>query len=245
MRPTSASAHRIIFRRWGFRSCRDATLANTTTAIRCRSRSSTRRRRRACFPGKNPIGQYLTNFGPKEDKLQIVGVIGNVRHVALGEGGAAGDLYVPITQTQWPSMFFAVRSAVSNPLTLLPAVQSAVWSVDRNVPLAHPRTMQDVLAHSVLRRKFAMLLALDFRRPRHVARRHRPLRRDLVFCRPANEGNRHPHGAGRTARGHAADGLAAKRKPGVDRHAHRRAGRAWCNAFVRRDALRRRRDRFR
>ena len=59
-------------------------------------------------------------------------------------------------------MFIAVRGAVSNPLTLIPTVQSAVWSIDRNVPLANPRTMQDVLAHSVLRRKFAMLLLSIF-----------------------------------------------------------------------------------
>ena len=59
-------------------------------------------------------------------------------------------------------MFIAVRTAVTNPLSLIPAVQSAVWSIDRNVPLANPRTMQDVLAHSVLRRKFAMLLLSIF-----------------------------------------------------------------------------------
>jgi putative ABC transport system permease protein len=113
------------------------------------------------FPGKNPIGQYLTNLGPKAKKLQIIGVIGNVRHVAL-ETAPRPEVYVPITQTQWPSMNFTVRSGVSDPLRLLPAVQRAVWSVDRNVPLAHPRTMEDVLAHSVLRRKFAMLLLSIF-----------------------------------------------------------------------------------
>jgi predicted permease len=113
------------------------------------------------FPGQDPIGKYLTNFGPTNAKLQIVGVVGNVRHVAL-ETGARPEIYTPLAQTQWPSMFIAVRGAVSNPLILIPAVQNAVWSVDRNVPLANPRTMQDVLAHSVLRRKFAMLLLSIF-----------------------------------------------------------------------------------
>jgi putative ABC transport system permease protein len=113
------------------------------------------------FPGQDPIGKYLTNFGPKNAKLQIVGVVGNVRHVAL-ETAARPEVYTPLAQTQWPSMFIAVRGAVSNPLTLIPTVQSAVWSLDRNVPLANPRTMQDVLAHSVLRQKFAMLLLSIF-----------------------------------------------------------------------------------
>jgi putative ABC transport system permease protein len=59
-------------------------------------------------------------------------------------------------------MFVVARSGVSNPLRLLPAVQNAVWSVDRNVPLANARTMQAVLAQSVLRKKFAMLLLSIF-----------------------------------------------------------------------------------
>ena len=113
------------------------------------------------FPGENPVGKYVTSFGPQESKLQIIGVIGNVRHVTL-EKAPRPEIYVPLTQMQWPSMFVAVRSGVSNPMSLLPGVQNAVWSVDRNVPLAHPRTMEDVLAHSVLRRKFAMLLLSIF-----------------------------------------------------------------------------------
>jgi putative ABC transport system permease protein len=113
------------------------------------------------FPGQDPIGKYLTNFGPAMTKLEIVGVVGNVRHVALETAGRP-EVYTPLAQAQWPSMFIAVRSAVANPLTLVSAAQSAVWSIDRNVPLANPRTMQDVLAHSVLRRKFAMLLLSIF-----------------------------------------------------------------------------------
>jgi putative ABC transport system permease protein len=113
------------------------------------------------FPGQDPIGKYVTNFGPKSAKLQIIGVVGNVRHVGL-ETAARPEIYLPLAQSQWPSMFVALRSAVANPLTLIPSVQEAVWSLDRNVPLANPRTMQDVLAHSVLRQRFAMLLLSIF-----------------------------------------------------------------------------------
>jgi putative ABC transport system permease protein len=113
------------------------------------------------FPGQNPIGQTVENFGPAMSKLQIIGVVGNVRHVAL-EKAARPEIYLPIGQAQWPSMFVAVRSAVSNPLSLLPSVQKAVWSIDRNVPLASARTMNDMLARSVVRRKFAMALLSIF-----------------------------------------------------------------------------------
>ncbi|HSV63575.1 MAG TPA: ABC transporter permease, partial [Chthoniobacterales bacterium] len=35
------------------------------------------------FADEDPIGQYVENFGPKNEKLQVVGVVGNVRHLAL------------------------------------------------------------------------------------------------------------------------------------------------------------------
>jgi putative ABC transport system permease protein len=113
------------------------------------------------FPGQDPIGKYLTNFGPEDSKLQVVGVVGNVRHLAL-ESAARPEIYVPVRQEQWPSMFVTLRSAVAKPLNLLPSVQETVWRIDRNIPLANPRTMEDVLAHSLLRRKFAMLLLSIF-----------------------------------------------------------------------------------
>jgi putative ABC transport system permease protein len=59
-------------------------------------------------------------------------------------------------------MFVTLRCAVAKPLNLLPSVQDTVWRIDRNIPLANPRTMEDVLAHSLLRRKFAMLLLSIF-----------------------------------------------------------------------------------
>jgi ABC-type antimicrobial peptide transport system permease subunit len=56
----------------------------------------------------------------------------------------------------------AVRCKTSDPLTLTAAVQNAVWSVNQDVPLANLRSMQDVIANSVLRRKFTMLLLAIF-----------------------------------------------------------------------------------
>jgi putative ABC transport system permease protein len=113
------------------------------------------------LPGQDPIGKLLENYGPDQLKLRIVGIVGNVRHVAL-EDSARPEIYTPLAQSPWPSMFVALRSAVANPLTLIPTAQDVVWSIDRNVPLANPRTMQNVLAHSVVRRKFAMLLLSIF-----------------------------------------------------------------------------------
>jgi len=83
--------------------------------------------------------------------------------------------------------------------------------VDRNVPLANPRTMQDVLGRSVLRRKFAMLILSIFA-GLNAARHHRLVHCDLVFRR-ANE-QRKSEFASRSADNAATcwDGLAPERR---------------------------------
>jgi putative ABC transport system permease protein len=116
---------------------------------------------RSVFPGEDPTGKYITDFGPLNDKVQIVGVVGNVRHAGL-EITPRPEMYVALGQAHWPSIFMAVRCKTSDPLALTAAVQNAVWSVNQDVPLANLRTMQDVIANSVLRRKFTMLLLTIF-----------------------------------------------------------------------------------
>jgi putative ABC transport system permease protein len=116
---------------------------------------------RAVFPGQDPIGKTLTNFGPGELTLQIVGVVGNVRHIGL-DTAPHPEIYQMLGQAQWPSMFVAIRSATSDATSLTAAAQSVVWSVNRDVPLGNIRTMQEVVANSVQRRRFSMLLLTMF-----------------------------------------------------------------------------------
>ncbi len=116
---------------------------------------------RAVFPGQDPIGKQLTHFGPDNLTLQIVGVVGNVRHVGL-DTEPNSEIYQLLGQAQWPSMFVAIRSAASDATNVTSAAQNVVWSVNKDVPLANLRTMQDVIANSVQRRRFSMLLLTVF-----------------------------------------------------------------------------------
>jgi putative ABC transport system permease protein len=116
---------------------------------------------RAIFGNEDPIGKFISNFGPDNERLQIVGVVGNLRHLAL-ETAPRPEMYQPLGQGKWPRMFVAARTATSNPLALLPAMQKAVWSVDRTVALGNARTMEDTVARSLLKRKFTMTLLTIF-----------------------------------------------------------------------------------
>jgi putative ABC transport system permease protein len=116
---------------------------------------------RTVFPGQDPIGKQLTHFGPDNLTLQIIGVVGNVRHVGL-DADPHSEIYQLLGQAQWPSMFVAIRSAASDATSLTSAAQNVVWSVNKGVPLANVRTMQDLIANSVQRRRFSMLLLTIF-----------------------------------------------------------------------------------
>ena len=116
---------------------------------------------RTVFPGQDPIGKRITNFGPDNLTLQIIGVVGNVRHVGL-DADPNSEIYQLLGQAQWPSMFVAIRSATSDPTSVTAEAQNAVWGVNKDVPLANVRTMQEVIANSVQRRKFSMLLLTIF-----------------------------------------------------------------------------------
>jgi putative ABC transport system permease protein len=113
------------------------------------------------FPGEDPIGQFIENYGPKSEKLQVVGVVGNVRHLAL-ETAPRPELYQPLGQGMWPLVNIAVRTTPENPVTLLPAIQQAVWSVNKSVPLGNPRSMNEMIARTLLQKKFTMLLLSIF-----------------------------------------------------------------------------------
>ncbi|MFN2509640.1 MAG: ABC transporter permease, partial [Chthoniobacterales bacterium] len=116
---------------------------------------------RTVFAGQDPIGQYIVNIGPKNEKLEIVGVVGDVRHLAL-QTAPRPEIYQPVGQATWPSMFVAVRSVSTNPLALTAAVQNVVASVNEEMPLGNVRTMEDIIAATMMQRKFTMLLLTIF-----------------------------------------------------------------------------------
>jgi putative ABC transport system permease protein len=118
--------------------------------------------------------------------LQIIGVVGNVRHVGL-DTDSSPEIYQLLGQAQWPSMFVAIRSATSDATSVTSAAQSVVWSVNKDVPLANVRTMQEVIANSVQRRRFSMLLLTIFASSGHAACCHRTLRCDVLFGRAAHQ----------------------------------------------------------
>jgi putative ABC transport system permease protein len=114
------------------------------------------------WPNENPIGKRLKTGGaerPKSPWMEVVGVVGDIKYSGL-DAAPELELYEPYQQAAWPSMYLVVRtsSELRNPATLASAVQNAVWSLDKDLPVAHIRTMRQLLSESVEQPRFRTVL---------------------------------------------------------------------------------------
>jgi putative ABC transport system permease protein len=111
------------------------------------------------FRGQDPIGKRITRGDPTDSSarwITIVGVVGHSSQEGL-DAEPRLQLYFPYAQFGTPGLSFAVRAA-GNPLALVPSLRAAVRSVDRDLPLANVRTMDDMLESSLGQRRLSMFL---------------------------------------------------------------------------------------
>jgi putative ABC transport system permease protein len=117
---------------------------------------------RKYWPGEDPIGKRIHRGGTRSTRpwSTIVGVVGHVRYRTL-EAQSRVQLYWPYSQDPWPSVSLAVRTSLE-PGSLANAIQREVLAIDPDLPIHAVRTMPELLADSVARRKFSMLLLAIF-----------------------------------------------------------------------------------
>jgi putative ABC transport system permease protein len=108
------------------------------------------------FPGKNVMGQPLQLMGDLQSTRQIVGIVGDVRHIALSEPDWP-EMYVPYAQFAHPTINVVVRAA-ANPQSLANALQAQVRAVDKDLTLSAVTSMDDVLGGSVSQPRFSSQL---------------------------------------------------------------------------------------
>jgi putative ABC transport system permease protein len=122
---------------------------------------------RRFFPGENPLGKRLTigarlgTMGTLDEvPREIVGVVGDVRPVGLGEEPIP-EVYFPLAQGTWRSMAVLVRTD-GDPAALTRPVQKAIWTVDPNLPVADVGTMEENVAKSIAQPRFLTAVLAAF-----------------------------------------------------------------------------------
>ncbi len=88
--------------------------------------------------------------------MTVVGVVADLKRYSLTEAPRP-EMIVPYTQKPYPSfstMQFVVRSSLE-PAQLLPALKSAIASVDPGIPISRMRTIGDLVAETSATARFA------------------------------------------------------------------------------------------
>jgi putative ABC transport system permease protein len=112
------------------------------------------------FPGEDPIGQRINVTNGPETWREIVGIVGDTKHYRL-DGETTLQTYEPFAQQPFDFLTVVVRTA--GPAADLPAaIRTAIFSVDADQPIAGVRPLSALLANSIARQRFAMLLFAVF-----------------------------------------------------------------------------------
>jgi putative ABC transport system permease protein len=114
------------------------------------------------FPRQTPIGQRVrlgAAVGHADSPwATIVGVVGDVKQTSLAVS-ASDAFYTTTTQWDWvdTAQSIVVRTR-GDAAALAPAIRKAIWSVDKDQPVARVATMATLLAMSHAERHFALIL---------------------------------------------------------------------------------------
>ncbi len=109
------------------------------------------------WPGENPVGK----IAHVDVDRTVVGVVRDVRHMALEEG-SGNEFYIPIRQTQdYGSVDMVVRSSM--PTTQLASrLREALRPIEPNLPTGNLRTLQTMVDRAASPRRFVVLLLGGF-----------------------------------------------------------------------------------
>ena len=119
---------------------------------------------RRFFPNQDPIGKRMKpDFGSETvppEMREIVGIVGDIKQRGLSLP-AVPTYYTPYSQGLISSLVFCVKTSVE-PESLIPAVQREVSSMDPEVPLFDPWTMDYRVSRSVAQPRFNAYLLATF-----------------------------------------------------------------------------------
>jgi ABC-type lipoprotein release transport system permease subunit len=116
---------------------------------------------RKLWPGEDAIGKAIGKTVRADRERRVVGVAGDVRHLAL-EQGAGFEMYLPIRQTRdFQSVDLVVRTTLP-PAALASSVRAALKPIEPNLPANEFRTLQQLVDKAVSPRRFVVTLLGGF-----------------------------------------------------------------------------------
>jgi putative ABC transport system permease protein len=115
---------------------------------------------RQFFPNEDPIGKRMhITLGP-ETWREIVGIVGDIKQYGVDQTTTSQG-YEPFAQVPFSSLNVVIRTKGSA-AALLGALRPAVYAVDKDQPVGAIRPLEEIVADSVSRQRFAMTLLTVF-----------------------------------------------------------------------------------
>ena len=114
--------------------------------------------RAACILEQDPLGKRLVfGFPPDGAAMrEIVGIVGDVRDVALGQDPGS-IMYVPFAQAPFWGANVVVRSALS-PASVAKAIRQEVRKIDKELPVTDVALMPNIVEASLSQPRFRTFL---------------------------------------------------------------------------------------
>jgi putative ABC transport system permease protein len=110
------------------------------------------------FKGRSAIGQEIRRGGP--NAIRIVGVVGTINSIDLGQPVTKERIYRPVTQQPTAGGALVLKTAL-DPKELVSQVRAAVQSIDPEQPITDVRTMDEWVDRSLeIRRAPTTLLTV-------------------------------------------------------------------------------------
>jgi putative ABC transport system permease protein len=115
---------------------------------------------RQYFPNEDPIGKRMNITNGPETWREIVGIVGDIKQYGVDQTTTAQG-YEPFAQVPFSSLNVVIRTKGSA-AALLGALRPTVYAVDKDQPVGAIRPLEEIVADSVSRQRFAMTLLTVF-----------------------------------------------------------------------------------
>ena len=113
------------------------------------------------FKNRDPLGQQIQRGGPQSPAFTIVGVVGTINAIDLGQPVTKERLYYPITQQARAGMAIMLKTTL-DPQGLVPQLRQVLRNIDGEQPMSNVRTMDQWMGRSLQTRRAPTVLLAVF-----------------------------------------------------------------------------------
>jgi predicted permease len=109
-----------------------------------------------------PIGKRIgTEKRGSSQWIQIVGEVSDTQDATLN-GKPLAEVFTPAGQGSYFTATTFIARASANPKALMPSLEQAIWSADKNAPITDVKTMDQIVSEAAAQPRFRALLLGSF-----------------------------------------------------------------------------------